>query len=179
MKNSDFYIYRWIRLDTNSVFYIGKGRGYRANQKTNRNKYFLNIINSVKCEVEIMLTGLDECNAIKKEIELIKYYKSMGHCKANFTNGGDGISGYKFSPEQIARISAKKIGKPSPKKGRKLTEEQRLRLKVKAIIDSNGVEYRSTTEASKILNIKRTTIKENLAGRSKKTKSGLSFKFKE
>ena len=59
MEEKRSYIYRHTRLDTNEVFYIGKGttpkkyinsnnvllKFSRAYQKNGRNKFWLNIIN--------------------------------------------------------------------------------------------------------------------------------------
>jgi hypothetical protein len=48
---------------------------------------------------------------------------------------------------------------------------------MKKIIDSNGIVYNSLSEASKITNCSTQAICDNLKGRSKKTKTGLTFKY--
>lgn len=34
---NDYYVYEWIRLDTNEPFYVGKGKGYLMEGKNNSN----------------------------------------------------------------------------------------------------------------------------------------------
>ena len=47
--DNKYYIYEWIRLDTNEPFYVGKGKGRRWNTLTRgNNKYFNNINKSIK-----------------------------------------------------------------------------------------------------------------------------------
>lgn len=107
-----FYVYRWIRLDTNQPFYVGKGKGNRSEQtKHGRNKYFRNILKVSGCEVEIMISNLTEAQAFVKEVEFITLYKSLGYCEANLTNGGEGSSGRIHSAETRAKISAAHVGK--------------------------------------------------------------------
>lgn len=43
MKN-DFYVYAWRRPDTGDIFYIGKGRGKRANTPKKHNSMFMRIV---------------------------------------------------------------------------------------------------------------------------------------
>ena len=68
----NYGVYRHIRLDTNVPFYIGKGLNKRAFSKRDRNQYWHNIVNKYGYEVEIMLEGLTNENAIIKEKEFIK-----------------------------------------------------------------------------------------------------------
>lgn len=90
---SEFYIYRWIRLDTNQPFYVGKGKGNRFKIKNNRSEYFKRILNKVECKTEIFIKNLTEDIAFTKEMEFIKLYKIHSLCEANLTNGGEGCSG--------------------------------------------------------------------------------------
>lgn len=47
--DNKYYIYEWIRLDTNEPFYVGKGKGRRWNTLTRgTNKHFNNINKSIK-----------------------------------------------------------------------------------------------------------------------------------
>lgn len=107
-----FYIYRWIRLDTNQPFHIGKGCGRRAYSVSygKRNKYFIRIHNKIKCKVEIFIKNLTEKQAFEKEIEFIALYKKFGLCETNLTNGGEGATGYKQKPESIEKRKMKMIG---------------------------------------------------------------------
>lgn len=113
-----FYVYRHIRLDTNTVFYVGKGHGRRAWNKSKRSKYWKNIVNKHGYRVEIIIDGFTEREALDRETEFIKMYKDLGYCEANFTNGGEGVSGYKFTPEQRKRLSESHMGQKSWNKGK-------------------------------------------------------------
>jgi hypothetical protein len=73
-----YYIYQHIRLDNNTVFYIGKGtkkfKGnayYRAYTKSSRNTYWLNIVNITCYKVEILEEFETEEECLLKETELI------------------------------------------------------------------------------------------------------------
>ena len=90
-----YYVYKWIRLDKNEVFYIGKGHGNRYKDLRMRNKYFLNVVNKVGMDninIEIIEDNLDEITAFEKEKYYIKYYKDIGCNLTNLTSGGDGSS---------------------------------------------------------------------------------------
>ena len=40
-----FYVYEYWRLDNNTCFYVGKGKGSRYLSLKGRSKFFLNILN--------------------------------------------------------------------------------------------------------------------------------------
>lgn len=100
MEDNNYYVYRHIRLDTDTPFYVGKGKKDRLRCKR-RNSRWTNIVNKAGFRVEIILYGLTEVQAFSKESEFIQFYKSFGFCEANMTLGGEGSSGYKQTPEQI------------------------------------------------------------------------------
>ena len=111
-----YYVYGYIRLDTNSYFYIGKGTGIRYKRIDLRSNHFKNIINKVDCVVEIIKDNLTETEALELECELIqqlvfeegytiefddyedKNKNGMNHL-VNNTYGGEGISGYRHTDE--------------------------------------------------------------------------------
>lgn len=135
-----YYVYRWIRLDINKVFYVGRGKGRRYKQtKYGRNKYFRNIFLKADCEVEIMMEGLTLAESCTKEIEFIKLYKDIGQCVANMSSGGEsGTSGVKPSTETRAKMSKASSGRTFSEEhkkkiskaliGRKLSEEHRQKM---------------------------------------------------
>ena len=47
MEERKYYVYGYIRLDTNSYFYIGKGKDNRYLRLDNRKSHFMNIFNNV------------------------------------------------------------------------------------------------------------------------------------
>lgn len=121
------YIYQHVRLDTNEVFYIGKGvqkkrnyKYYRAFDKKRRNNIWNNIIKKTKYRVEILFTNLSEKECFNIEIELInkygKIYDKSGTL-ANYTNGGEGqLRFHKNSKKQIeAANKAREIAWKLPK----------------------------------------------------------------
>lgn len=85
----EYYIYEWFNIDTNIVFYVGKGKGTRKDIISGRNKYFINYYNKYNCTNRIVLDNLTEKEAFEKEIEKIKYYKLIGQCFCNITDGGE------------------------------------------------------------------------------------------
>ena len=104
---NNFYVYRHIRLDTNTVFYVGKGKDNRAYTKRRRNKYWTNIVNKVGYRVEIVQDKLSEKQAFDKEIKLIAKHKKKGECEANLTLGGEGVSSvacYNRRVKEIERL---------------------------------------------------------------------------
>jgi hypothetical protein len=77
----NYYLYQHVRLDTNTVFYIGKGtkkyKGniyHRAYTKNSRNNYWLNIVNMTPYKVEILEEFETEKECLLKETELIIKY---------------------------------------------------------------------------------------------------------
>ena len=86
-----YYIYAHIRLDNNSIFYIGKGSGNRAYIKSNRGLYWKRIVNAHGYKVIFLEENLSEEEAFNFEISFIAKFKSKGNCEANFTIGGDGV----------------------------------------------------------------------------------------
>jgi hypothetical protein len=86
----DFYVYEWFNVDTDKVFYVGKGRKNRYKDVNQRNIYFKNYYNKHKCDVHKVKTNIEENEAFNFEIELIEKYKEIGQAQCNLTNGGEG-----------------------------------------------------------------------------------------
>jgi hypothetical protein len=87
-----YYVYRHIRPDTGLPFYVGKGKGDRANCLHNRNPHWRSIVKKHGLIVEKVTSGLDEELAFLAEIELIDQCRRIGVKLANKTVGGDGVS---------------------------------------------------------------------------------------
>lgn len=60
-----------MRLDTNTYFYIGKGKDNRCLRLDNRKQHFMNILNKVPCVVEILKDNLTEDEALQLEVDII------------------------------------------------------------------------------------------------------------
>lgn len=105
-KDQTFYIYRHVRLDTNEVFYIGKGKTNLAGKrnktvfrrafqksKIDRSHMWHSITNKTGYTVEIVFISNDENKIKLKEQEFIKLYgrRDLGlGSLVNFSDGGDG-----------------------------------------------------------------------------------------
>lgn len=102
----NYYVYAHIRLDTNTVFYVGKGKRRRAYMSGSyRSLRWNNIVNAVGYRVEFIKTGLSEDEAFSLEREYIKYFKNLNQCQCNYSDGGQGNSGYKFTKSQREKLS--------------------------------------------------------------------------
>lgn len=156
-----FYVYEHWRTDRDECFYVGKGKNNRAYNMSRRNPYHKAIRAKVEregyaVEVRIVESGLTEEAAYKLEQERILFWRQANIEIANFTDGGEGSSGKKFSPESIQKMkdsSKKRWENPSNRlhaskktkefidshpdfkmmisslaKGRKHTEEQKAKI---------------------------------------------------
>lgn len=88
-----YYIYAWYYIESNEIFYIGKGCDNRWKDVVHhRNNYFKSIINKEQNKVSVkkLYENLYESNAWDLERKLIHEYWCIGQCKANFHEGGCG-----------------------------------------------------------------------------------------
>lgn len=148
-ENREFYVYVHIRLDNNTVFYVGKGHGNRAyNLSRGKGTHHDNICKACGCKVVIIKDNLTENQAFKLENKMIEYYVHMlsyginiegyddyDHELPHLTNmtfGGEGPSGiipwnkgkkglFHHSEEAKQRIS-------ESEKGKKRSEETKQRM---------------------------------------------------
>lgn len=116
-----FYVYALFR-DDGRVFYIGKGRDRRwrnhaVEARAGKRGYRLNVIRDMQARgVEMPVVkiheGLTEAVAHEYEVALIK---AIGRFPdgplANLTDGGDGTSGFRHTPEGRAKSSVRQRGK--------------------------------------------------------------------
>lgn len=130
-----YYVYLHKKFDTDEVFYVGKGKGARYKSNRNRNKHWHNVVNKHGLKYEILVSSIDEELAMLCEIELIDKYKKLNICLCNYTNGGDGVSGYKHTAETIEKmkqiqrqrvINSLHVGT----RGMKFSEESKLKMSI-------------------------------------------------
>lgn len=128
------YLYRHIRLDDNSVFYVGIGTKpkntfstiesiYPRAYEKRRNKFWNRIVAKTDYRIDIMLESDDHDFIKQKEIYFIALYGRRDLKKGtlcNLTDGGEGMIGLVFTDEHKRRLS-------ESNKGRKTSDETKLR----------------------------------------------------
>ena len=123
---NNFYVYEWIRLDTNEPFYVGKGHGNRAYMPF-RNPYFNRVVEKVglpNIAVHILHDNLTEKLSFEYEIYYIySYVYEFGFNLTNLTIGGDGVTGYKWTEEQCKKLSEARSGKKASEETRRKISE--------------------------------------------------------
>lgn len=125
MTDKSYYVYAHYHPYSSAPFYIGKGKGPRAWNKTQRNdEWFPQAAKGL--EVSIVMSGLSEaCAYTMEKILISSLYPDM---IVNRTKGGGGPSGMKQSPKSNAKRSAALKGEKNHNYGRKLPEYIRQAL---------------------------------------------------
>ena len=67
---NEAYVYEWYNVDTNEVFYVGKGRNNRMHSMKNRNQYFLRYVEKYNCDCRIVKDNMTDDEAYQYEKEL-------------------------------------------------------------------------------------------------------------
>jgi hypothetical protein len=121
-----FYVYEHWRPDRDEPFYVGKGKGGRANLMARRNGHHTAIqkklhAKGMSVEVRIVASSLSEEDAFRIEVERIAMWSSLGMDLANKTLGGEGVAGLVFSEEHRRKLGDATRGKKRPPK----SEQQR------------------------------------------------------
>jgi hypothetical protein len=105
-----YYVYQHKKADTNSIFYIGKGKGKRAFTKCNRSQYWKNVVAKHGLKIEFVVKDVDEELAFLVEAECIDQNKKLGIKLINMTDGGEGTSGYKHTKTHREKMTGNKFG---------------------------------------------------------------------
>lgn len=101
-----YYVYVDYRADLNTPFYVGKGKIRRTKDFVRRNTVWHRIVAKHGVNRKIVLSLENDHDAIlSEEIRLIRELKTRNYCGgANLTDGGEGVAGYKHSPERIEKL---------------------------------------------------------------------------
>lgn len=142
IENHDFYVYIHRTADDGRIFYVGKGRKYRANDKVNRNPWWKKVSKKHGLVVEFVATGLSEDDAFALEIETIAKYDNL----CNLTAGGEGNAGWNPSEECRKRMSeSAKTRGPHPG----LMEAMHEAWSRQVICVDDGIVYKSLRDAAR------------------------------
>jgi len=135
-----FYVYEHIRKDTNIPFYVGKGKGYRANSTQNRNIYWKRVVEKAGYTINYLAKDIDEELAYLCEQERIDQLKRLGCKLANLTVGGEGAGagelhhmwGKPHPQKGIKRpwLRERYLGENNPQWGKKFSEETRKQMSI-------------------------------------------------
>lgn len=131
----NYYVYIHYTLDTNLIFYIGRGKNGRYKSKCGRNKFWWNEVNKHGFKYEIYQDDLDFYEACQLEIQLIKFYgrRDLGlGTLVNLTDGGEGEEGFKHSKSSKLKMSitTSKMtqGENNPFYGKKHSQETKNKI---------------------------------------------------
>jgi hypothetical protein len=122
MAQEFYYVYQHRRLDNNQIFYVGKGKNLRKDSHKNRNKHWHNIANSIGFISEILIDNVNEEFALLIERETIHKYKFLKYNLTNYTDGGEGVSGYKHTLESKMKMSESAKRRGSNTTGMKMSD---------------------------------------------------------
>jgi len=101
-----FFVYVDYRKDDGKPFYVGKGTESRT-KDLQRNPLHTNIKKKHGIIREVVFETNSEQESFEKEIQLIgelQTHVDYGNGGANFTFGGEGGAGYKFTEEQKEKM---------------------------------------------------------------------------
>lgn len=136
-----FYIYLHIKQTNGEPFYVGKGKGQRAHTKQYRNTFWHNIVNKHGYDIIFLEENLSEEIAIEQEqywITRIGRRDLHLGTLVNLTDGGDGQTGYVYTPTHRLNMS-------NAQKGRTVTDI----TKEKISIAHKGKKHKSDRKYSK------------------------------
>lgn len=138
-----FYTYYHTRNDTNAVFYVGKGSSWRMGSSKSRNRYWQNIVNKHGFTAHLAAKWQTEEEAFEHERFLIECFKDIGCPIVNMTVGGDGVRGFKATPEQREANRQRGIAQ--------MTDEMRARISQSARKNATEEARRAASERTSAL----------------------------
>ena len=94
-----FYVYEWYNVNTEEIFYVGKGCGNRYKQVSKRNQKFKDYYENNECAVRIIKNFETEEEAFNFEHIRIIELKAQGQCFCNIDDGGSGGVSFVWNEE--------------------------------------------------------------------------------
>lgn len=85
-----YYTYAHFTADTNELFYIGKGKGRRFNQTTQRSDWWKSIVKKHGFISKKLSNFQQEMDAYEHEVFLISCFRDLGYKLCNMNDGGNG-----------------------------------------------------------------------------------------
>jgi hypothetical protein len=183
MENK-YYVYEYVRLDTNEPFYIGKGTMNRWKDFNKRNKYFLNIIHKVPVAVNILHDNLDENTAFEYECWYIWQLRDIqGYWLANSDDGGKGGNTLLNKTDDELHDFSEKISNSlndyyNTDEGKKRKEEISKQHKGKKMSDEDIEKWRQSVGDTKKMGRKGRTPWNKGKGMSEEQKKKISESLK-
>ena len=94
-----FYVYEWYNVNTDEIFYVGKGTGNRYKQVSKRNEKFKDYYENNECAVRIIQEFENKNDAFAYENKRILELKALNQCQCNLDNGGTGGVNFVWTEE--------------------------------------------------------------------------------
>lgn len=175
MLDRSIFVYGLKDPRTGEIRYIGKSTtgmrrpldhtkpSYLAKDDTHKGRWLKQLVSSgLFPEVVILAKCSDKTEVLKLEVECIAKYRAMGVPLTNLTDGGDGLSGHKFSEKHKSLIAVGRTGKThSPETKAHLSKvkgglppKQQLEVRDRYISGESSVEL-SVAFATNTTNIQR------------------------
>lgn len=101
-----FYVYVHKRLSDHTPFYVGKGKANRAWRHSCRSTYWKSTVRKHGYIVEIIAKELEEKEAFSLESKQISDLREAGYKLCNHTDGGEGMSGCKWTDKSREKYKA-------------------------------------------------------------------------
>lgn len=161
-----FYVYEWFILETQEIFYVGKGCKGRYKSTSHRNKLFSEFIKRFNCSSRIIKYFDSEEEAFLYEKSRISELKKSGFCCCNLDNGGTGGVNFVWTEEMKKYKSIynpmksssqrKRMSENNPMKNPEIAKKVRQKTMRPVII--NGIKYEGVKTASIKLGVRDKTI---------------------
>ena len=165
-EKKDFYVYEWYNINTNEVFYVGKGRGKRYLERNKRNQSFIDYISNNSVDVRKIYENLTEMEAFALEEKITEQYRKQGQCKCCLAKGGTGGVSSVWTPEfkeywsknnpMKQEEQREQMKKNNPMHNKEIALKNGEKHKRAVII--NGVYYPGVIDAAKACNVRDVTV---------------------